>query len=252
MSFTCFNQTFLSEPTGLVHWVANASCRGSFNIVSICVSTIIICVWSAIHKDIPTPDDDDADKYAASAAPKEVGGVGLDVTTTGNSEKAASTSSNSPGNANESADDQTAEFPATKFELASASASEVTSAPKLDNPDPAPVPTLSTSPAAMQAPGGVPDSAPARPSPELLVESPIADDWSLKGIWNRLERSAVYNWLKWNGPLVIVALAFPALLLFSAFNQFFLATKWVKRLKRVHDRPLEEGGKVSYRCEFPA
>lgn len=34
-------------------WIAQPDFRGTFGILSLCISTLIICVWNAIHLDIP-------------------------------------------------------------------------------------------------------------------------------------------------------------------------------------------------------
>jgi len=55
MNITCFNHTILSALTASGHpaWVPDSSCRGTFRIISLCVSTTVISIWSSIHKDIP-------------------------------------------------------------------------------------------------------------------------------------------------------------------------------------------------------
>ena len=35
-------------------WVAAPTTRGTFQIISLCLSTMFICVWNALHMDIPT------------------------------------------------------------------------------------------------------------------------------------------------------------------------------------------------------
>ncbi|KDQ06935.1 hypothetical protein BOTBODRAFT_82753, partial [Botryobasidium botryosum FD-172 SS1] len=35
-------------------WVPQPTFRGTFGIFSLCLSTMVICVWSTIHMDIPT------------------------------------------------------------------------------------------------------------------------------------------------------------------------------------------------------
>ena len=48
---TCF--TFPPRVPKHATWVADPSCRGTFGIVSLCLSTLLICIWSSIHRDIP-------------------------------------------------------------------------------------------------------------------------------------------------------------------------------------------------------
>ncbi|KLO08945.1 hypothetical protein SCHPADRAFT_944017 [Schizopora paradoxa] len=51
MNVTCF--TFSSSPPGHAAWTASSNCRGTFDIITLCFSTIIICIWTSIHWDIP-------------------------------------------------------------------------------------------------------------------------------------------------------------------------------------------------------
>ncbi len=51
MNTTCF--TFFSTRTGHAAWAPSPSCRGTFEIISLCLSTTVICIWSSVHKDIP-------------------------------------------------------------------------------------------------------------------------------------------------------------------------------------------------------
>ncbi len=51
MNTTCF--TFPSTGTGHAAWASSPSCRGTFEIISLCLSTTIIYIWSSIHWDIP-------------------------------------------------------------------------------------------------------------------------------------------------------------------------------------------------------
>ncbi len=44
---------FPSTGTGHAAWASSPSCRGSFEIISLCLGTTIICIWSSIHWDIP-------------------------------------------------------------------------------------------------------------------------------------------------------------------------------------------------------
>ncbi len=51
MNTACF--TFPSAGTGHAVWASSPSCRGTFEIISLCLTTTIICIWSSIHWDIP-------------------------------------------------------------------------------------------------------------------------------------------------------------------------------------------------------
>ena len=43
------------HPTNpLSDWLPHSTTRSTYNIISTCLSTLIICVWSAVHVDIPT------------------------------------------------------------------------------------------------------------------------------------------------------------------------------------------------------
>ena len=46
------NSTTPSNPTYL--WMGEPKQRGTFGIVTICISTLIICVWSTVHFNVPT------------------------------------------------------------------------------------------------------------------------------------------------------------------------------------------------------
>lgn len=35
-------------------WISDSTTRSVYDILSICASTLVICVWSAVHPDIPT------------------------------------------------------------------------------------------------------------------------------------------------------------------------------------------------------
>ena len=45
------NTTTLQDPPFL--WVQEPNVRGTFGILTFCLSTLIICAWSALHFDIP-------------------------------------------------------------------------------------------------------------------------------------------------------------------------------------------------------
>ncbi|KLO11913.1 hypothetical protein SCHPADRAFT_891194 [Schizopora paradoxa] len=51
MNVTCF--AFTPPLPGRAAWAANPTCRGTFDIITLCLSTTIICIWSSIHNDIP-------------------------------------------------------------------------------------------------------------------------------------------------------------------------------------------------------
>ncbi|KLO14047.1 hypothetical protein SCHPADRAFT_967008 [Schizopora paradoxa] len=51
MNSTCF--AFPTPSPGHAAWVADPSCRGTFNIALLCLSTTLICIWSSVHRDIP-------------------------------------------------------------------------------------------------------------------------------------------------------------------------------------------------------
>ncbi len=51
MNTTCF--TFSSPSKGHAAWAPDPSCRGTFGIISLCLSTTTICIWSSIHWNIP-------------------------------------------------------------------------------------------------------------------------------------------------------------------------------------------------------
>ncbi|KLO05221.1 hypothetical protein SCHPADRAFT_839669 [Schizopora paradoxa] len=50
MNNTCF--TFPSSAPGQAAWAADPSCRWTFGIALLCLSTTIICIWSSVHRDI--------------------------------------------------------------------------------------------------------------------------------------------------------------------------------------------------------
>ncbi|KLO15475.1 hypothetical protein SCHPADRAFT_263139 [Schizopora paradoxa] len=51
ISSSCF--PFTPPLAGHAAWAPNPICRGTFEIISLCLSTVVICVWSSIHWDIP-------------------------------------------------------------------------------------------------------------------------------------------------------------------------------------------------------
>ena len=42
--------------TDIVHWKASPSTRGTFDILSICITTMLLCVWTAVHPNVSPPD----------------------------------------------------------------------------------------------------------------------------------------------------------------------------------------------------
>lgn len=48
------NNSTLEPVKATVLWVGEPKFRGTFGIFSLCLSTLVICVWSAVHLDIPT------------------------------------------------------------------------------------------------------------------------------------------------------------------------------------------------------
>lgn len=51
MNVTCFS--FTPPLPGHAAWAASPNCRGTYDIVTLCLSTITICIWTSIHWDIP-------------------------------------------------------------------------------------------------------------------------------------------------------------------------------------------------------
>ena len=42
--------------TDIVHWMPNPKFRGTFDILSTCVITMLLCVWTAVHLNISPPE----------------------------------------------------------------------------------------------------------------------------------------------------------------------------------------------------
>ena len=42
--------------TDLVHWESSPKTRGTFDILSTCIITMLLCVWTAVHLNVPPPD----------------------------------------------------------------------------------------------------------------------------------------------------------------------------------------------------
>lgn len=43
--------------TNIVHWKASPTKRGTFDILTTCIITMLLCVWTAVHLNIPSPDE---------------------------------------------------------------------------------------------------------------------------------------------------------------------------------------------------
>ena len=41
--------------TDLVHWKPSPQTRGTFDILTTCIITILLCVWTAVHLNVPPP-----------------------------------------------------------------------------------------------------------------------------------------------------------------------------------------------------
>lgn len=41
--------------TDIMHWKPSPNTRGTFDILSTCVITMLLCVWTAVHLNIPPP-----------------------------------------------------------------------------------------------------------------------------------------------------------------------------------------------------
>ncbi len=41
--------------TDIVHWKSSRNTRGTFDILSTCVITLLLCVWTAVHTSVPVP-----------------------------------------------------------------------------------------------------------------------------------------------------------------------------------------------------
>ena len=44
--------------TDIVRWQPNCNTRGTFDILSICIITMLLCVWTAVHLNVPPPGSD--------------------------------------------------------------------------------------------------------------------------------------------------------------------------------------------------
>lgn len=41
--------------TDIVRWKPNPNTRGTFDILSTCLITLLLCVWTAVHLNVPPP-----------------------------------------------------------------------------------------------------------------------------------------------------------------------------------------------------
>ena len=41
--------------TDIVHWQPNPQIRGTFDILSTCIITMLLCVWTAVHLNVSPP-----------------------------------------------------------------------------------------------------------------------------------------------------------------------------------------------------
>lgn len=41
----------------VVHWKSNPDSRGTFDILTTCVITLLLCVWTAVHLNVPPPEN---------------------------------------------------------------------------------------------------------------------------------------------------------------------------------------------------
>lgn len=39
----------------IVHWQADCGSRGTFDILSTCIITLLLCIWTAVHLNVPPP-----------------------------------------------------------------------------------------------------------------------------------------------------------------------------------------------------
>lgn len=46
---------FFGNGTNVVHWRPNPDTRGTFDILSTCIITLLLCVWTAVHLSVPPP-----------------------------------------------------------------------------------------------------------------------------------------------------------------------------------------------------
>ena len=42
--------------TDIVHWRPSPTTRGTFDILTTCVTTLLLCVWTAVHLNVSPPD----------------------------------------------------------------------------------------------------------------------------------------------------------------------------------------------------
>ena len=42
--------------TNIVHWKDSPTARGTFDILSSCIITLVLCVWTAVHLNVAPPE----------------------------------------------------------------------------------------------------------------------------------------------------------------------------------------------------
>lgn len=42
--------------TDIVHWKASPTTRGTFDILTICLTTLLLCIWTAVHLNVAPPE----------------------------------------------------------------------------------------------------------------------------------------------------------------------------------------------------
>lgn len=45
----------LGNGSNVVHWQPNPTTRGTFDILSTCIITLLLCVWTSVHLNVPRP-----------------------------------------------------------------------------------------------------------------------------------------------------------------------------------------------------
>ena len=49
--------------TDIVHWKASPTTRGTFDVMTICLTTLILCVWTAVHLNVASPESTWLEKF---------------------------------------------------------------------------------------------------------------------------------------------------------------------------------------------
>ena len=47
---------FFGNGTDTVDWKPNPTSRGTFDVLSTCLITLLLCVWTAVHLNVPPPE----------------------------------------------------------------------------------------------------------------------------------------------------------------------------------------------------